>query len=70
MTLIKKMLFDGVDNMDLFSMLTDQRNLDIPSYKVLGKKVSEDCSVSIKYMIFISFFYYTIYFLECVLVSK
>ena len=46
MTLIQKVSFDGVENMDLFSMLTDERNTDIPPYKVLGKKVCEDCAVS------------------------
>ena len=46
MTLIQKISIDEVENMDLFFMLTDERNTDIPPSKVLGKKVCEDCSVS------------------------
>jgi hypothetical protein len=71
MTLIQKISLDGVENMDLFFMLTDERNTDIPPSKVLGKKVCEDCSVSTSLVLFhhlILFIYNE--FIECVLVSK
>lgn len=47
MTLIKKISLDGVENMELFLLLKDDsRKVDIPTMKVLGQKVYDDCVVS------------------------
>ena len=46
MTVIEKISFDGIENMDLYSAVKDEQNSSIPTSKVLGKKVCEDSSVS------------------------
>ena len=38
MTVIEKISFDGIENMDLYSAVKDEQNSSIPTSKVLGKK--------------------------------
>ena len=68
------MRLDGIENMELFLTLKNEQVSDVPNVKLFGKKVNEDCQVSmkidmIKYVLKSSFLY-TMHFLDYVLGSE
>ena len=42
------MRLDGIENMELFLTLKNEQVSDVPNVKLFGKKVNEDCQVSMK----------------------
>ena len=60
------MRLDGIENMELFLTLKNEQVSDVPNVKLFGKKVNEDCQVSMKIDMIKYVFLNQSFYIQCI----